>query len=167
MWQLLVYPSMLLSMFVTVLCLGLFERAEWHAQRCVYTPCQTWHLVYTAAAHILFATPFGPVWDRQARTHSRCLDYRGRGEKGHDVFTQAGLRINSSPANVIILHLVYLLCKIKRWRLLQFISGDRCENSRSDPQIGALQRARSSPPYHCSSEERTLVSHMNICFWHG
>lgn len=153
-------------LFVTVSCLGLFEQAEQQVQRCVYTPCQTWHLVYTAA-RILFATPFGPVWDRKARTHSGCLDYRGRGEKGHTVFTQAGLQINRSPANVIILNLVYLLCKIKSWSFLQFIGGDRCKNSRSDPQISALQRARSSPPYLCSAGERTLVSRMSVCVWRG
>lgn len=151
-------------LFVTVSCLGLFERAELQVQRCVYMPRQTWHLVYTAAL-ILSATPFGPVWDRQARTHSGCLDYGGWGEKGHAVFTQAALQINSSPANVIILNLVYLLCKIKRWRLLEFKGGDRYKNSRSDPQISALQAARSSHPYRCLSEERTLVSHMNVCVW--
>lgn len=48
-------------LFGAVACLGLFEQAEWQVQGCAYTPCQTWHLVYTAA-RILSATPFGPIW---------------------------------------------------------------------------------------------------------
>lgn len=164
MWQLLVYPSV-------PLCYRLVFGFVW-TSRATGTALRLRALSnMTSRLHRRSRPLRYTLWPCMEPTSKdtcwvfRLFEVGGRGgeEKGHGVFTQAGLQINSSPANVIILNSAYLLCEMEKGgRLLQFIGGDRCKNSRSDPQIRALQRARSSPPYHCSSEGRTHVSHMNV-----
>lgn len=162
--------SLSLSIFVTVWCWGVFEQAERQVQ-CLHTLSHMTSRLHRHSCPLRYT-----LWPCMGSTSKDTLwmfRLPRSGEKGRAVFTQARLRINSSPANVIIFNLVYLLCYLKRWRLVRFMLfimggvGDMYENSRYDLQISALQQARSSPSYLWLSGERTLVSHMNVFVWRG